>query len=228
MYKHLIYEYETVLLDNKKSFASYFFSYTPEQNEKMALHIIKYAIEKHLRWSPEQALRYFSWDTIKLMKLDSIIRFVNFPPETDPKQDLFVVISKLYPYVVSFNSNEMTILVYQRVLDGDSCKFPKDFFSGNKGVCRALLCMQYMLSQFTRFESLEAMYQTFASPEGTKLLKQYRLIAASSAIYKYPLDFLYEALPANMKNEYLYRFYRFKLTNNEQIRRMKKKGTFIV
>ena len=79
-----------------------------------------------------------------------------------------------------------------------------------------------MLSQFTNFENQYEMYKFFASSNGPKLLKKYRLNVACVSIFEYPIDFLHTALPQEAKSEFWYRYFRFKIANNAQKREMKK------
>lgn len=79
-----------------------------------------------------------------------------------------------------------------------------------------------MLSQFTNFENKYEMYKFFASSNGPKLLKKYRLNVACVSMFEYPVDFLHAALPAESKSEFWYRYFRFKITNNAQKREVKK------
>ena len=235
MNKDIIYEYENVLLGNKSAISPYFFCQSPEQNERAALTLIKYAVETYLKWSPERLCKGLTWDIIYRLKLETAMRYVIFPPETDAQQDLFVVAAKLYPSMVRVNMREKTLLVYKRVLDGTLYKFPKEFFSNNHGVNRALICLQYALAHNAHFSSTKEMYEFFTAPQGAKFLKDNKLYATSIALYDYPLDYLHEALSSTAdgtmnlasRSEFWYHFYKFKLTNNEQIRAMKKDGSFI-
>ncbi len=235
MNREVIYEYENVLLGNKNTISSYHFNQSPDNNEKTAIEIVRYAVEHYLRWTPEYLCEALSWDIIRLLKLDSIIKYIRFPPEADEEKDLFIIAHKLYPHRIRVNLREKTLLVYKRVLDGTIYKFPKGFFGDNKGINRALICLQYALSQYTQFDDVGDMYAFFSTPRGTKFLKQYKLYAPCIAMYKYPIDYIHDALPNNVdrtqnlaaKDEFWYMYYRFKIANAEQIREMKKEGTFI-
>ena len=84
-----------------------------------------------------------------------------------------------------------------------------------------------MLTQIPPFSSTEEMYKYFASSKGPKLLKKFRLNVACVTMFDHPIDFLHEALPENQRDEFWYRYYKFKLSNNEQIRELKKKKEFV-
>lgn len=229
MYPGLLYEYESVLLGHKNSVSNYFFSSDEDRNEKAALYVVRFAISYYLNWSPEKAVDLLTWDIIKLLKLEGIMKYINFPPELDEKDNAYIIKGKLYPNLVRLNEKEITLKVYKRILSKDLYKFPKEYLSSDyAGKIRAVICMQYMLSQFTSFGSAKEMYKFFATSGGAKLLKRYRLNVICAALFDHPIDFLHYSLPESSKDEYWYRYYRFRIANNEQIRKMKKQGTFVV
>lgn len=226
MYNDLLYEYEMMLIGKKNTFSNYFFN---DSAEKKALYVIHFAIENYLRWSPAEAVKNLDWPIIKKMKLEPLVRYIEFPPEMDEKDNLYILKGKLYPNLVKVDTKEITLKVYKRVLEKDLYKFPKEYLSGDEqGRNRAIICFQYMLSQFVHFDSAEEMYKFFSTSDGPKLLKRYRLNVACTSTYEYPIDFLHAALPSDAKNEFWYRYYRFKTTNNEQIREYKKKKKYVL
>ena len=228
MYRDALYEYENILLGKKTSFSSYFFSSDPDKNEQKALYIIKFALRYYLKWSESQICQYLDWKVINCMKLESLMKYIQFPPEMSARDDIFIVKGKLYPNLVQLNQKEITLKVYKRVLEKDLYKFPKEYLSGDSiGVHRAIVCFQYMLTQIPPFENTEEMYKYFASSKGPKLLKKYRLNVACVTMFDHPIDFLHEALPKQQRDEFWYRYYKFKISNNEQIRELKKKKKFI-
>lgn len=224
----LLFEYELMLLGKKNSFSAYFFNYNPEYNEKMALQIFKYAIEGFLRWTPKEAEIYLNIEIIKLMKLDTLVRFIRFPAELDSDRDYFYIAHLLYPNIIKFNNRELILRTYKEVLSGKLYKFPKEYLSGSMGVTRACICFQYMVSQFLPFNNIEEMYKFFSTTNGIKALKKYRLYAICSDIFDYPIDFLHESLCKEQKDEFYYHYYKFNITNREQITEMKKRGLYTI
>lgn len=222
----LMFEYELILLGKKNSFAPYFFNYNAEYNEKIALEVFKYAIEDFLGWSPEEAQLYLNMDILKIMKLDTIVRFIRFPAELNLEKDLFYIAHLLYPKRVKFNSRELILRTYKEVLDGILYKFPKEYLSGSMGVTRACICFQYMASQFLPFNNVEEMYKFFSTTNGVKALKKYRLYAICTDIFDYPIDFLHESLSSSQKNEFFYHYYKFNIINREQITELKKRKMY--
>jgi hypothetical protein len=223
---NIIYEYEMVLLGKKSGVSVYFFSHSPEQNERLALDIIRYAVETYLKWSPEEVYKNFNESIIKQMKLDSIMRYIRFPPEADEKSDYFIIAGKLYPDKIKINIKEMTLVIYRRVIEGKLYKFPKGFFDDSIGYYRAIVCLQYMLTQFCHFGNISDMYRDFSMSKGTKLLKNYKLQAARITMWECAIDYLHAALPESSQSEYYYHYYKFKIFNEKQKREMIDNHTF--
>ena len=205
----VIYEYEKVLIGNQKTFSSYFFRFSETQNEKIALSVFRYAFDTYLKWSPEQLQTGLTMEIISRLKLNMLLKYIIYPPEADKTKDVYPIITKLYPGRFKENIRDNVRRVYNRILNGEKEKFPKEFFEGNKGKYKALLCFQYMLNGMPPFASTKELYQTFVGPSGAAILRKHKLYAVCSGLFEYPLDFLHAALPNSMKNEYYYHYYRF-------------------
>lgn len=229
MENDIFYEYEMILIGKKNLFSNFFFMNNDTKNEENALRVFKFAIEFYLGWSPQDAVAHLNYKVIDLMKLTQLLKYIKFPPELDERDYIYIILGKLYPNIVKLNNKEITLKVYKRVLEKDLYKFPKDYLSGDEeSRNRAIICFQYMLSQYTSFNNVKDMYSYFASSNGPKLLKKYRLNIACISMFEHPLDFLHESLPDDVKSEFWYRFYKFKITNNEQIRELKKQNKFVI
>ena len=227
-YRDVLYEYESILLGKKTAFSGYFFQEDADKNEQKALYVIKFALRYYLNWNKAQICQYLDWKIINCMKLESLMKYIQFPPEMSARDDIFIVKGKLFPDEVPLNEKEITLKVYKRVLEKDLYKFPKEYLSGDRvGMYRAVVGFQHMLTLIPPFESIADMYKYFASSKGPKLLKKYRLNISCVSMFDHPIDFLHEALPKSQKDEFWYKYYKFKISNNEQIREMKKDGTFV-
>lgn len=209
MNRELIYEYEMYLLGKSKVFSNYYFRFSDSQNEKMALEVFKYAFDTYLRWSPEQLRNHLTYDIIERLKLTVLLKYIQFPSESERSKDLYSLVAKLYPNKFKESVRDVVCRVYVSVMRGERDKFPKEFFNGTDGRYKALLCFQIMLNNLPPFGSTEEMYQTFAGPSGVALLRKYRLYTVSAGIFEYPIDYLHAALPKKLKSEYYYHYYRF-------------------
>lgn len=143
------------------------------------------------------------------MKLDHLMKWLRFPDELDKETDYFYVATLLYPHQIKYNEKELILRTYNRILNGDLKKFPKEYFSGTRGALRACICFQYMLNQHYAFQNAKEMYSFFSTNSGYRALKKYRLISICSEIYDNKLDFLNESLPEEQQDEYWYHYYKF-------------------
>lgn len=224
--RELIYEYENMLLDNKATLSAHFFERSEEMNERTALALIQYVIERYLRWSPEYAYAHFTKEVADSLRLDAVMRFVRFPPECDETQDYFILPCKIWPRRLKMDFKKMVLLVYDRVMTGKMKKFPKDFFTGNRGNARAMLCLQKALSNNLLFMDVASIYEKFSTQNGVRFLKNVRLHMACTLLYEMPLDYLHATL-GEQADELWYHYYRFKVLNQEQIKNYRKNGQFV-
>ena len=206
----IIYEYEDVLLGKKTSFSNVFFINTQRENQKNVLLVFKHAFEVYLKWTPYEIYELISWDILKRMKLDTLVKFINFPPELDATQDLQYIATLLYPSIIQYNFKKMCLISYKKVLANHNSKLPKGFLSENVGLLRGHICLQYILSEKLNFENIEDLYAHFASAAGMKTLKKYRLSGMCTDFYETPLEFVHNALPEYQQNSFLYNYYRFR------------------
>ena len=152
-----------------------------------------------------------------------LMKYINFPPELNKESDYYYLSTLLYPNVIKIDIKQLVLRTYKDVLSGRLCKFPKEYLSGTEGMMRAGICLQYMLNQHYTFPTIKDMYKFFSEPAGSRALKEYRLNNICNEIYECPIDYLHEALPNVQKNEYWYHYYRFRVFNSQQIKKLKKK-----
>lgn len=206
----LIAEYEQMLLNDSKSFPSEFFKYTPEVNMSQALTVIRYVLEKYLRWDPIKIRDLLSYPILEKLKLMPFMQYIIFPVELDPHTDLFYIAWLLYPATVHISQKDLILNVYKKLLDGSLAKYPKEFYTGTIGELRAILCLRYVLEHEYEFESIEDMYSYFASNKINNALKKYKLEIICRDLFGTPVEFLHEALSDNQKDEFLFQYNRFK------------------
>lgn len=215
----LLYEYEQILLGNKTGFSPYYFKYGNDTSRNQALYIIKFAVEHYLKWDPFDVKHHFTKEIAIQMKLEPLMKYIDFPPELDKETDYYYISAFLYPKIMKIDIKELVLCTYKNVLSGKLCKFPKEYLSGTQGMMRASICLQYMLTQNYTFQSIKAMYKFFSEPSGAKALREHRLSSICNEIYEHPIDYLHESLPYAQKDEYWYHYYRFKLFNTHQIKK---------
>ena len=90
-YRDVLYEYESILLGKKTAFSSYFFRDNADKNEQKALYVLKFALRYYLKWTPQQICDHLDWKVLNCMKLESLMKYIQFPPEMSARDDIFVV-----------------------------------------------------------------------------------------------------------------------------------------
>lgn len=205
---NIFHEYDQVLLGKRDSdLSSYMIN--KDQNIKLALKIIKYALTYYLNWSPNDIYHNLNYEIIKDMKLEKMLEYIKFPIELDKKKDLFYIAILLYPRYFNITRLELTINYYKEILEGKKVKFPKEYFSGQMGCVRAQACFQYIITHHLSFNTIDEMYEHFSSSEGIKTLKKYKLGSLCTELFDSPLDFLHLSLPENERNYYIYNHKKF-------------------
>jgi len=208
-YGDILHDYESILLGNKVYPTECFFNAFDEtQREKNALKVFKLAFEYFLKWSPEEVKDKVNLQVIKDMKLLPYIKYIVFPPELEPLEDLWYLAIKLYPYKFGYNQRENINKMFRKVISGKLKKLPKDYLSDSEGELRACICLQYLITNYKQFTSYEEMYDFFASMEGKNFLKQYRLLTPCTELFDTPIDFLHASLPTKNKKVFWRDFYR--------------------
>ena len=207
--RNLLYEYHMLLVGNIPAIQPDLFVGEAKQKEAAALDIIRYAVERLLRWGPREMAAKFNGDVIKQLKLTKIVSYVIFPPEADRKRDYFVYAHKLYPDIISMDLYTLTILTYRNVHEKHLVKFPKGFFDDNIGRTRALMCLNYALATDGHFDSKQDMYRAFAETEGVQFIQRHRLDLARRLSWESNIDYLHDALARNDRDEMWRHYYKF-------------------
>lgn len=161
-------------------------------NQNRALSCVRYAIEKVLEWNEDKAISDFDEYMIRIMKLDKIVEFIDFPVEVQPGNSRYIL-SLLYPTRIKLNQQKLVEETFQTILDarkfdsprekdnendeqdGHGRQFPREYFSGVQGFYRFCYCLNYLLQYYKPMHSVEEVYEFFSSPEGKQFLYNYRL-----------------------------------------------------
>lgn len=199
----LIMEYEDILLGKRKDFSSEYMGKTAITKD--IKEILKYVYEDLLHWSPKTIRDYNNTELVERLHLTRPIKKIPFPAELTPEEDLFYIAKFLYPDKIKCSKKNLTLRVYERVMNGDLAKFPKKFFSDAEGELNLNICFQYVVAQQLQVESIEDLYEYFSDKDkGVEFLKTNRLHGPFLDYYEYPIDLLHESLPSSQKNMLYY------------------------
>lgn len=207
--KSAIAEYEDTLLGKRKAVSSYYFSYGKTGNMKLALQIMKHAFETYLNWSPLDLRDYITMEVLERVKVRSLLKYIEFPPELNPKEDLFYIAWLIYPETVHFNSKELTLRVYKSLLDKTIQKFPKEFFTGTDGYSRAQICLRYIIEQYLNPSTIKELYEFFSTLECQKFLRKHKLLVICRDLFDTPVHYLHISLSKKQQDDFWYRYYDF-------------------
>lgn len=204
--EEIIYEYEQILLGKKKKYISSFIGTAP-QKEAAAGVILHYAISNILHWDPETAKANITYDLLKSLCLDTVLKTIGIQPG---KLDIFAVqkiLQSAFPKEEKYSFTRQTIDIYSQVLnfDGQSVmtELPKNFFNEEDGIRRASICLIYAVSATLHEFNLRQLYDFFISPDCVKWLKDMKLYNNIKRMYDTPIEYFHYSLPPKQRN-YIY------------------------
>ena len=198
----LLLEYEEILLGNRKEFSSTYIGKQSSQNNIIPLFL--YAFESLLGWNKSDISKFISFPLIEKLRLIRPYNRLYFPPELNQKSDAFYLASILYPDEIHYSKTEMTLQVYEKVLNSSISRYPKRFFSGGDGSLNAAVCLQYYINQHLFLPSEKDVFKKFSNDKwANEFLKEAKLLSYCNDNFESPLDFLYDTYE-NIKYADLY------------------------
>lgn len=215
--KELYAEYEKLLLGKKRNLPSSFWDQNPTISYQNALTIIQYAVEKLLKWTPSDVANALTLKTMHMMKLHTLLKYLNVPDVYESGFDARYIAHILYPREISYSHAQATLEIYQRIISDKACAYPKRFFHDESGVQRAKICLSFVLRNKLFFSSIEDMYSRFASSEGQKIMAEYHLLTAAT-LFETLIDYLHQSLSEAQRDDYLYNYYKFQIMYRQQKR----------
>lgn len=210
--ENLIYEYQQMLLDEDKTFPSGYFTEKnadhKRKNEVSAIAVIKYAIENLLGWTPEQMQRNLNYGIICKLRLRHFLDYIDFQPEVNVDKDFDAIAAKIYPDRIRIDERALVIKTFERALSGEISKLPKAFFEDKSGRDRAIICLNYVISQKCVFNDIQDVYAFFVSPQGKRFIQHNRLSSAQRLLWESPLDYIHDSLNEADRNEVWFHYYK--------------------
>ena len=179
--------------------------------QAQALNSIQNVLEKELKWSKEKSFACFDQTIVEQYNLQKMIDIIEYPTNV-PKGDLEYVLGLIYPDM-NINYVDMTIKVYEQVINKEIKQFPRAFFDKDKSayaLLRFRICLKHIVESFHPVKDVDEMYSFFLSPKGQKVLDQYRL---KTPIRFYKIDLIEQIYELTKKEKHakLYNlYYRFK------------------
>ena len=210
MDKLVLYEYEQILLGNKKKFSKKRFLGTPKAVKQKAIDLLRYICSDIMKLSPSELKDNLTVYTCDRYKLWTIIEFVNFPPEFEKKEDIIYLLSLMYPKIYHVDEAEAIRNTYKKFYDGKLYKFPKGFFNGNDGEAKAEICLNYALTLDNNpLSSIYELYHLFSDNSEYSILKKYKLYTVCQDFFDSALEYLHYSLPRSQRSTLLFNYFEF-------------------
>ena len=207
--KSIIMDYEQVLLGKKKAISLSFFSQSDAANKMLAIMVLRYAVKELLNWSPEEFQVKVTKELLDKLKVWQVVKYIPFPPELEPKKDLFYLALAAFPGLGRYDWYRETIRTYGYVaISKRRARYPKNFFDGSEGKYRACFCLRYCMSNYMQFLSVEDVYITFSTRQIRSTLRTWKLEKALVELFdSNPVAFVDYALPTKNRDDFYYYYY---------------------
>lgn len=200
-----------------------------EQEIKMAkeadaLAIVRYAVTKILGWTPSEAMEHINKDIVCSLKLEPLIKYIDFPSELSKSKDFWWLIYKAFPMQSGYNNTEHIVEIYKKILNGELKNFPTGIFHGPEGIEKLTILLHYYITNNIPASQLDDLYKVFAKKsEAIKMLKEAQLFYAFDSQYATPLDWLHDSLGED-GDVFLYQYYQFMdlFNQNESSKKLKR------
>lgn len=210
--KCMIFDYNEFIVGKAKKFNSKYFSCCEREAERRAVALFSYVLRNILRWNINEVMKYANSDLFEKLGLTAAYSKLRFPEEMFPNKDRFYVAAFIFKNQKIFHPDKLTLLMYRNILTHKNYKFPTDYFVTGNGLYHARICFLYALNKTKVFEKKEDMYAFFANKhKASKWIKEMRLNVAQDAICPdSPIDFMYEMIPEELKDEDLLNIFKDK------------------
>lgn len=202
-------EYDEIMLHHRKSFsASHFGDTTDEDVDSNAKTVIRYALDTYLRWPRSILLKRLTMDILEKLKLKPLLRYLRYPPEYNKDNDLFYLVSYVYDKHLP-GLRLRTLHLYEKILQGQALKFPKNYFSGTDGFRRAQICLRYVINQKYPYIPAEKLYEMSGTRKWDTFLRNTKLQHIWKPLFHSPVEYLHLSLPSEYRNDFLFHYNEF-------------------
>lgn len=199
----LILEFESILTKQRTDFSSTYIKKDAKNEDVVGL--LRYVFQDFLNWSADEMILYTTPKLIEELHLERVLKKISYPPELDRTKDLFYLASIVYPDQVHISRQEMVLNIYQKVLDGELHKFPKNFFMTVRQKNNVYICLRYAISHYLVVHSIEELYDYFTNTRlAAAFLKKVKLWSVCNDYFTSPVQMLHEALPEDQRSGLYY------------------------
>lgn len=204
----IISEYEEILEGTRQVFSV---NYLRNGTSPEAVRdLLQFVFIEVLGWSPSMIHDYISPELIQMLKLESIVKKVDFPPELDRTKDLYYISTICYGSkdTAGPSKKERILTQYHRVLDGELTKYPKGFWLTPDNEFYMQTCLLDAINREIAVSSIDELYYYFADrTKAASFLESQKLMAPCRDFFDGdPLKMLHALLPEEDRSEACYLF----------------------
>lgn len=208
-YKALFIEYDDLMIGKRKEFSDTYFSRDKIQNMEHALLVMRYAFDTYLGWSPEALSHLINKQLLEELSLYPLMKHIRYPIEYDKEKDYYYLVTLIYQRH-TLGLFAKTIHSYEAILSNNKVKYPKDYFVGRDGLLRSAFCLQYMITHYVQYRTLNDLYSIFSTEEAYQYLRKYKLYNVCRDYFDTPVDYLHYSLSPYQRSSFFYHYYKFK------------------
>lgn len=202
-----LFEYGEILMGKKSGF-DVTFRGSLEDKRRTAGVIWRYAIEKILGWSPEQAAIYMNDELIKTLRLDTTFGYMDYGTNDNIYFDIRFVLQYAFPEKIKYSLEDDAKNEYERIMklgkwenDTEKHQFHKNYFKGPDGERRAAVVLNCAINSFLPDVTNLELYEFFADRGSANVwLKKNEIESGKKNLYNTPLEYLHYALPPERSN----------------------------
>ncbi len=199
----------------------------------ISLQMVKFIIEHVLRWTPNEAAEHISDHILNTCGMTNYyINKIKVPSDIKSTENRKweYILHQIYPHSVPYDQYRQVIEAYKEIELGITDQFPKNMFAGENAADRAAAVLQYYVSAYISYQTVDELYKIFTGKEIKGMLKEAHLYSICRSLYdSSPLDYLHYSLSEDDRDYFLYNFYKFKtafksaLSYNRKLKRAEKK-----
>ena len=179
------------------------------EKEKDALSIVRHVVKDVLGWTPEQAMEHIDAEVARRARLDMLFKYIDCPMEVVRGEDYQWMVHKAFPSETRYDGTEQLFRIYDLVLSGRMKKFPRNFFTGERGMEKVVTLFRSYVSRNVPASSIADLYRIFSdNARGWNILRDAHLYYEVAPAYSSPLEFLHDSIGAEA-DDFLYSFYQF-------------------
>lgn len=206
----IIGEYEEMLTGERQAFSV---TYLRNGTSPEAVRdLLQFVFVEVLGWTPSMIHDYISKELISMLKLDMIVKKVDYPPELDRDKDLYYISNICYGSRdnVGPGKKERILIQYHRVLNGELAKYPKGFWFTTDNEFYMQTCLMDAIHREISVSSIDDLYYFFADRDkALDFLESQKLMVPCRDFYDGdPLKMLHELLPEEDRSEACYLYAR--------------------